>query len=116
MATRTETLAVLGLLCAAYPNFELQDPTLELWVQEFREMPARHLESAARAHLRTSRYFPSIGEILPDAEAAWARETEDRQSRVLRLEPPRADPDDPAVREAREQLRRICGGIGKPIP
>lgn len=116
MATRPEIEMVLGMLCAAYPNFELQDPTLELWVLEFREVPARHLELAARAHLRTSRYFPSIGEILPDAEAAWAREVEDRQSRVLRLEPPRADPNDPAVREARERLRRICDGVGKPMP
>lgn len=116
MATRPEIEMVLGLLCAAYPNFTLQDPTVELWVQEFAEVPAGHLEEAARSHLRTSRFFPSIGEIMPEAQAIWARAIEQARSRVVLLEAGRVDDRDPRAIEARQRLREITSGIGRPMP
>ena len=76
-----KTMAVLG---AAYPNFEVQETTGEVYFKLLEDIPAETLERAALEHIARSKFFPTIAELrqaafdlleasspLPEGHEAW---------------------------------------------
>ena len=69
--TREETLAIMSVLKAAYPNFykdmgrKEADGIVALWTDMFRDEPAQVVAMAVKAHIATDRkgYPPHIGAI-----------------------------------------------------
>ena len=71
--TKNELAMVLKILMSNYPNTKIKEPevTLESWYSEFGEYPKELIEIAARFHMKSSTFFPSIAEIrkqIPRAE------------------------------------------------
>lgn len=71
--TKNEIAMVLKVLMSNYPNTKIKEPevTLESWYSEFGEYPKELIEIAARFHMKSSTFFPSIAEIrkqIPRAE------------------------------------------------
>lgn len=69
--TRDETIAILGILRTAYPNFyrdvsrDAALQTVTLWADMFREDPAELVSAAVKALIasRTEGWPPNIGEV-----------------------------------------------------
>jgi hypothetical protein len=63
--TRQEILELLKRLRAAYPNSKIADPVglVEAWEMAFGEDNAEQIYKAARHHLETSPFFPTIVDI-----------------------------------------------------
>jgi hypothetical protein len=63
--------AMLELLLVAYPWKEMPPPEeIRLWSQELREYEADELMASARTHVRASKRWPSIAEILENIDVA----------------------------------------------
>ena len=63
--TREETIKLLKMMRAAYPQVKITDPagTVEAWELAFADFPAEVIYKAARHHLNTSPYFPLVSDI-----------------------------------------------------
>jgi len=69
--TRDETIAILGILRTAYPNFyrdvsrDAALQTVTLWAEMFRDDPAEIVTAAVKALIasRTEGWPPNIGEV-----------------------------------------------------
>ena len=85
MATEGEILAVLSLLSAAYPAFDMTEETVAVYVMTLADLDAEILKASALQHIAESRFFPSVAEIreralflaetnnLPSAFEAWGQ-------------------------------------------
>ena len=84
MSNTEETVLILSLLGASYPNFELKEPTINAYVCLLEDLPAKTLERAALEHIGRSKFFPTIAELrqaafdlleagspLPEGHEAW---------------------------------------------
>lgn len=82
---------VIALLTAAWPDTELPDATLTLWMDSMRDIdPALGMEAAATL-TRTNKWYPRLAEFL-DAVNALKRRQIVQDSEVRALPPvPRAD-------------------------
>ncbi len=79
--TRAETLKLMAVLTAAYPNRELPQETVELYCQFLADLPYPETEAAVKRHIMTNQWFPTIAEIrkavveltcdAPSAGEAW---------------------------------------------
>lgn len=111
-----EVLEVLGLLEAAYRE-EVPDPTRAVWCRMLADLDAPAVLSAARGHMATSRWFPSIAEIralatqhelgAPDEAEAW--EQAKALARHRPLDGIKASGETPAVHPL---VARVVGAIG----
>ncbi len=107
MATRTEVVMVLSRLAVGWPEVVISPPMIEAWCEDFAKIPGEHMLAAAlEIRQRSKGYFPRIGEVYERAETLWNRATEDARSRVVKLEEPRPDPDDPRIVAARDAIAR----------
>lgn len=63
--TRLEIIELLEVIRSNYAAIKLQDPKgiVDLWEMEFAELPAHTVYQAARFHMMSSKYFPSVAEI-----------------------------------------------------
>ena len=69
--TQTDTLAILGVLKAAYPNFYKDmrrseaDGIVALWTEMFKDEPAEVVALAVKAHIANDKkgFPPHIGAI-----------------------------------------------------
>lgn len=84
MAEIEKIVGILGILIAAYPNFDLKVETIRVYKEMLKDLDAHMLEQAALAHIATSKFFPSISELrdkvsslveracqVPPAAEAW---------------------------------------------
>lgn len=55
---------MLALLSVAYPNFELKDGTIQVYGRLLADIPGAVLEQAAIQITRTSKWFPSVAELV----------------------------------------------------
>lgn len=62
---RSEIIDLLEIIAGAYPNAKLVDPlrTVDAWMLAFGEADAGEIYKAARHHLNTCRFFPTIADI-----------------------------------------------------
>ncbi len=103
----TEFLALLWDLIAAFPNAQIGAETIRVYSRKLSDIPTEHLAEAMDQLAGTARFFPTIAEIREVAEAAWTRTNELQRASTLRLEEPRADPNDPRVIEAKAKLAQL---------
>lgn len=84
MNNKDDVIKVLGVLAAAYPNFTLLPETLRIYQEALSDIDTEILEQAAKIHLVTNKYFPTIAELreqvvtileraceVPTAAEAW---------------------------------------------
>ncbi len=73
MASDKEIGMVMATLSAAYPHLSIPNETGCLYREELADVPADALMDAARAHIRRSKWFPTIAELREPYEAAKQR-------------------------------------------
>lgn len=62
--TTQEFGRVLEYLRAAYPRQELHRRTPHVYFEDLKSFDAKQVSAAARRHVRTSMWFPSVAELL----------------------------------------------------
>jgi len=78
---RSDCLALMTLLTAAYPRQELSQETTEVYVQYLQDLELKAARAAIDRLVATSEWFPTVAEIrrvvaelvcqLPSPESAW---------------------------------------------
>lgn len=63
---REETIKLLALLRANYPNVKIQDPaaTVTAFQMNLEEYSAESMLAAAKLHMKTSPYFPEPSDLI----------------------------------------------------
>lgn len=63
--TRREIIKLLEAMRAAYPNAKITDPegTVNAWEMAFGEQAAETIYKAARWHMNTNKFFPTVADI-----------------------------------------------------
>jgi hypothetical protein len=69
LATDKELAAIFTRLAEAYPNYELPEESMRLYAQCWAEASGEALAAAVYGHIRESKWFPAIAEILERAKA-----------------------------------------------
>ena len=121
--TKKETAQVLAIIRAAFPNVKIEDAaaTCQSWYMELSDYSASSVIKAARLHISTSKFFPTVAEIkakIVRAELVYPDDTLD----TYRLSGPAvkaiADPEiklaAPVVTD--EQLEDFCKWVGLGYP
>lgn len=71
----SEALKVVAYLKAMWPRQDLPDPTIAGYCEALRALPFDQVMQSARKLVATSKFFPSVAELLaPIADAAVAME------------------------------------------
>lgn len=125
-----EAATVFGLLTAAWPDKQLPDETIDLWLEMAANVDAADAEDAARQIIREDQWFPSVARFLQMAEAkAHARRNRNADTRGIstghRAAPPPKQLLDAARHLIKEQGTKrhdhsgpapcpVCGGIAPP--
>ena len=70
--TREETIKILMVVQAAYPNYKPQDKTItvNLWTGMLEDFSYQQVEAALKAYIRTNKsgFAPSIGDIVDEVQ------------------------------------------------
>ena len=106
--TREETLKLLSILMANYPNAtgKIKDAakTADAWEMAFSELEAEKVYKAARLHMETSKFFPSPADLLEKVtRAGLLYETKP----VEAIEAPKTD-----IRREAYYLEELCKFVG----
>jgi hypothetical protein len=112
MASKAEVGTVLRVLVDAYPSMPIGPQTLRLYVDELADLDAELLARAARACVRTSRFFPTIAEIRERAEELRPK----RPLLPVWRDPVMDEIDEETRRENLARVRQLTAGIGRPVP
>lgn len=99
MATLNEIATVLTVLEAAYPAFQAHERTLDVYAEALSDLDGEDLRQAARVHLLTNRFFPSVYEL---------------RAGVLALRAPISASVGEAWRQVVDQVRRLSVA-GEPV-
>lgn len=79
---------VLRILTAAWPNHDMPDDTIRLWVGTLGEMEHSDAMSAAKSIVNEDRYFPTIARLRQtEAAAKHARRNRESADRGLPTAP-----------------------------
>lgn len=66
--TREQTISILMIIQAAYPNYRAQDKTVavNIWFEMLRDYTRDQVEAAVKAYIQsdTSGFAPSIGQVI----------------------------------------------------
>lgn len=62
MANRTEFAKMFAALALAWPKYEMQKQTVEVYFRILQDLPDEYLEKASHHLMATSTFFPSISE------------------------------------------------------
>ena len=103
--TREETIKLLQMMRAAYPNVKITDPagTVAAWELAFSDFPADMIYKAARHHLNTSPYFPLVADIRKSINKGAMLYSEDpEQKKIAPSAPDRMIP-------VQESFCDLCG-------
>lgn len=63
MISRDDLVAVMGVLAAAFPTFNVTQDTMSVYHSALEDMHPEALKAAARAHIAESRFFPTVAEL-----------------------------------------------------
>ena len=63
--TRKEIVELLKIVSASYPNAKIADPNtmVTTWEMMFGDLPADKVYKAARLHMESSKFFPTVADI-----------------------------------------------------
>ena len=84
MASKKEIAEILGMLSAAYPNFNMTEASARVYYSMLEDIEGNLLKASAVQCVRTSKWFPSVSELVQGsyelitdsqqtAEEAWGR-------------------------------------------
>jgi len=68
VAARLEFLKILKTLTDAYSSQRVEADTLQVYLDNLKDIPAWLLELVVARHLRTSAWFPKVSELREIAE------------------------------------------------
>jgi hypothetical protein len=87
--SRNKIVEILGVMAAAYPNFDLKEQTIQVYCKMLADLDPVLLEEAANMHIATGKFFPTIAELrgsvatlmergfcIPSAMEAWGEVVE----------------------------------------
>lgn len=78
--TRDETIKILMVVQAAYPNYNPQDKTItvNLWSEMLEEFSYQQVVAALKSYIRTDKsgFAPSIGDVVDKVQAIFGEESE----------------------------------------
>jgi hypothetical protein len=69
LATDEELAAVFTRLAEAYPNYQLPDASMKLYIRMWVDVDGEALFAAVHGHISECRFFPAIAELLERAKA-----------------------------------------------
>lgn len=78
---QTEMANFLAMVKTAYPYFEITEPGVKLWHFMLQELDYKDAQGRLARHIRSSKYAPTIAELLVDDQSSGPSFYE-----VLRLE------------------------------
>ncbi|MDF9845117.1 MULTISPECIES: replicative helicase loader/inhibitor [unclassified Paenibacillus] len=78
---QTEMANFLNMIKTAYPFFEITEPGVKLWHLMLQDLEYKEAQGRLARHIRSSKYAPTIAELLADDQAS-----EPSFYEVLRLE------------------------------
>lgn len=107
MATEQEVVGIVARLVAAYPNANVTDLTIAVYVEDLRDIDAAVLALAARKVRTDCKFFPTIAELREAANAITTpvlRSGQEAWGDVLRYFSRRERPADPLVEKAVEAI------------
>lgn len=128
--TDTEAAQVFGLLRAAWPDKQLPDKTIDLWLELATDLHVDDAKRAAEQIVREDQWFPSIARFRQVCEV-WAHRRRNQDAADRGLPGPRhAAPPPELLAAARELLAArevmpdhdhrgpapclVCGGVAPP--
>ncbi|GIO63547.1 hypothetical protein [Paenibacillus cineris] len=74
---REDAKKLFGKLAASYPNWKVDRDIAQNWIEELETADSEHAWANAKEHIRSSRFAPSIAEIVranPEIEAEREKE------------------------------------------
>lgn len=71
--TENESKAVLAVLCAAWPRYELTGPTIGLWARQLEHTLPEDALAAAELLVKTDDRFPSLARFIETCRAEARR-------------------------------------------
>ena len=78
--TRDETIKILMVIQAAYPNYKPQDKTVavNVWLEMLADIPYEQVSMAVKAYIESDKngFAPSIGEVREKVKNIFAEEDE----------------------------------------
>lgn len=64
MAVSNEQIVkIMGVLHAAFPLYAMQKQTIQIYCDALQDLELEYLEEAARIHIATEKFFPTIAEL-----------------------------------------------------
>ena len=80
LVTRDETIKILMVVQAAYPNYKPQDKTVavNVWTEMLADIPYEQVSTAVKAYIQSDKsgFAPSIGDIREKVHNIFAEEDE----------------------------------------
>lgn len=116
MATSAEILKLVKYTAAAWPHVPTAPETAEVWVDQLQSYPAEILLESVRKAVAISENWPSVRLVRELAESAWTAQRQAAADRRLRLPEPKADPNDPDVKAARDAMAKLFRRFDVPPP
>ncbi|MGM1048366.1 MAG: replicative helicase loader/inhibitor [Bacillota bacterium] len=81
---RDEAKKVFRRLAASYPNWKVDKDIAEIWIEELQEADAEHVWANAKEHIKSSKFAPTIAEIVrPNSDVYAEREKERTRQRIM---------------------------------
>jgi hypothetical protein len=103
---------VLNYLTVVYPKGRVTMPMLQAMREDLRDAPGPFLMEAAKEHVRTSRWFPTVAELVEQLEAVRERRQALadvlRHERLARERQIAAERPYPPLRDPRCRRLNIC--------
>ncbi|MFS8215645.1 hypothetical protein [Paenibacillus sp. S29] len=99
---REEAKKIFKKLAASYPSWKVDKDIAESWIEELETADAENCWANVSEHIRTSKFAPSLAEIIrPNERIEAKREIERTREMIRRQDEERKDipKDPPWVRE-----------------
>lgn len=121
MITEADFRKIMGVLGTAYPRFQLEGPTIEVYFQILSDLPPELLKATTLHLAATSKWFPAASEIrdaafelverqsgVPDATQAWEEVTRELGASGYMRAPQFSHPTINAAVNATGGWRNLC--------
>ncbi|MDU5949415.1 MAG: replicative helicase loader/inhibitor [Paenibacillus macerans] len=114
---QTEAAKFLSMIKTAYPFFEITEPGTRLWHMMLQDIDFKTAQRRLAHHIRTSKFAPTISEIVQDPEGEPSyydllRQEEQQEQLALQAYDEKAVPMPDHIRERLERLvekRKVSG-------
>lgn len=107
MATDEELGFVFTELAQAYPNYELPDDSMTIYVREWSKLDGTALLLAAREHIRNSKFYPAISELWTVAKELERKAGKAERDRDVLAQKKKAKQEALPRSEARKMLAAL---------